>query len=188
MSKTVPISKIGVDGKSGERAAPHRITVLNTQLPGIIADARRLSSADELREAEKEYTDRSLPSAVKKALSAIDRSTPQRSASWSLHEDTLLLLKSLCDTECSKELQIPGHDGEHAARCRLELLRSLSSDIADAFPIHIRSQQHAKAPEHNAAAFPWLLSDAKQPLASVAADTWTPVRHREDLRSGGHPA
>ena len=48
LSKTIPISKIGVDGKSGERAASHRITVLNTQLPGIIAEVRRISSANEL--------------------------------------------------------------------------------------------------------------------------------------------
>ena len=121
--------------------------------------------------------DRSLSGAVTRALSGIDRSTPQRSSMWSLREDTLLLKKFLCDTDYCKELRIPGHDGEHAARCRLEQLRLLSSEIADAVPIRIRSHQHAKARDHNAAAFPWLLSDANKPLTSIAADTWTAVRH-----------
>ena len=177
LSKSVPVSKIIVQGKTSERAAPHRISELDKQLPGIIADVRRISSANELCEAEKAYMDRSLSGAVTRALSGIDRSTPQRSSMWSLREDTLLLKKFLCDTDYCKELRIPGHDGEHAARCRLEQLRLLSSEIADAVPIRIRSHQHAKARDHNAAAFPWLLSDANKPLTSIAADTWTAVRH-----------
>ena len=154
LSKSVPVSKIIVQGKTSERAAPHRISELDKQLPGIIADVRRISCANELCEAEKAYMDRSLSGAVTRALSGIDRSTPQRSSMWSLREDTLLLKKFLCDTDYCKELRIPGHDGEHAARRRLEQLRLLSSEIADAVPIRIRSHQHAKARDHNAAAFP----------------------------------
>ena len=114
LSKSVPVSKIIVQGKTSERAAPHRISELDKQLPGIIAEVRRISSANEMCEAEKAYMDRSLSGAVTRALSGIDRSTPQRSSMWSLREDTLLLKNFLCDTDYCKELRIPGHDGEHA--------------------------------------------------------------------------
>ena len=71
LSKSVPVSKIVVQGKTSERAAPHRISELDKQLPGIIADVRRISCANELCEAEKAYMDRSLSGAVTQALSGI---------------------------------------------------------------------------------------------------------------------
>ena len=62
---------------------------------------------------------------------------------WTEREDVLLLKKCLFDTEESTTMQVPGHSGKHAARRRLEQLRSLSPVIAEAVPIRIRALQHA---------------------------------------------
>ena len=156
VSKSIAYANIHIEGRPGERTAERRIDALTKLLPGIVMALHKVgavASANESCEAEKAYMDRSLSGAVTRALSGIDRSTPQPSSMWSLREDTLLLNKFLCDTDYCKELRIPGHDGEHAARRRLEQLRLLSSEIADAVPIRIRSHQHAKARDHNAAAW-----------------------------------
>ena len=173
-----------VKGKPGEEAAANRLRVIETRLPGISANVRRTTNAQAPQEAEDGYTNFELPDAIVKALAEIDRSTSKRSTSWSLREDTLLLKKWLSDSEYSSTINILGHAREHAARRHLEQLRTQYTTIKDGAPTRIRAMKHANARNHDAAAFPWLLSDSLKPPALLSVTEWTPMQHRPLCLSG----
>ena len=184
MRNNVNICDVRVQGKHGEDAAANRLKVIEKRLPGISANVRRTTNMHALQEAEDTYANFKLPEAIVQALAEIDRSTSKRSTSWSLREDTLLLKKWLSDSEDSSTINIPGHAGEHAARRRLEQLRTQNTTIKDGAPIRIRAVQHANARKHDAAAFPWLLSDSLKQPTSLSVTEWTPMQHRPLCLSG----
>jgi hypothetical protein len=167
-----------VDGKLGEHLVAKRAQILENLLPGILSELKRIGTADsKLCGEEVAYAQHNLPNHLRHAVLEIDR-TSQSAMAWTEREDVLLLKKCLFDTEESTTMQIPGHTGKHAARRRLEQLRSLSPVITKSVPIRIRALQHATSHNQSAAAFPWLLSNSHNPMSQLTVSEWSPIRHQ----------